>query len=217
MEEIVQRLTEFMKAEGLNKSKFAERIGVNPSAITHIYSGRNALTDHVQAKILMAFPNLSYNWFIKGEGDMYSSSTVEESTGTLLFPEKDDSQEDNISTNSDTNATNIQQEPSLEPSVTMEEKSEIVPEIEKEAQQASVDLPTNIEPISQPQTSDSPQNPSAVQSSAESIVSVTRQQEEVVEKKETTCSRKRKQVVKMIFFYEDKTFEVFYPSEDDCF
>ena len=99
----------------------------------------------------------------------------------------------------------------------MEEKSEIVPEIEKETQQASVDLPTNIEPISQPQTSDSPQNPSAVQSSAESIVSVTRQQEEVVEKKETTCSRKRKQVVKMIFFYEDKTFEVFYPSEDDCF
>ena len=99
----------------------------------------------------------------------------------------------------------------------MEEKSEIVPEIEKEAQQASVDLPTNIEPISQPQTSDSPQKTSAVQSSAESIVSVTRQQEDVIEKKETTCSRKRKQVVKMIFFYEDKTFEVFYPSEDDCF
>jgi DNA-binding XRE family transcriptional regulator len=49
---------------------FAEKIGVNRSNITHLFSGRNQPSLDFAKKVLTAFPEVSTEWLIMGVGKM---------------------------------------------------------------------------------------------------------------------------------------------------
>jgi transcriptional regulator with XRE-family HTH domain len=68
-----ERLVQLLKSEGINPTRFAERIGVQRSSISHIMSGRNKPSYDFIIRILDSFPNLSPDWLLRGKGLMYKS------------------------------------------------------------------------------------------------------------------------------------------------
>ena len=71
---VAERIAEIIKMEDLTNSQFAQLIGIQPSAVTHLLSGRNAPSLQVIQKILDTFRGISPEWFVSGIGDMYRKS-----------------------------------------------------------------------------------------------------------------------------------------------
>lgn len=99
------RLLKFLTREKLSSARFAEIIGVQPSSISHIISGRNKPGFDFIQKILINYPSLSAEWLITGQGNMLKSDNIqgelfnsEYSGNTELSVEK---QDENIHTSSE--------------------------------------------------------------------------------------------------------------------
>jgi len=65
-----ERIIQIMNQEGLNHSRFAEEIGIQRAAMSHITSGRNNPSMDVVIKILERFDNINPDWLIFGKGNM---------------------------------------------------------------------------------------------------------------------------------------------------
>lgn len=66
-----ERLLEFLRAENKSSAQFAEEIGVQPSGISHILSGRNNPSLDFILKMLEKYKFLSTEWLLFGKGSMY--------------------------------------------------------------------------------------------------------------------------------------------------
>ena len=71
------RLLEFLKAENKSSAQFAEEIGVQPSGISHILSGRNNPSLDFVLKMLEKYRFLSTDWLLFGKGSMYKDSKMQ--------------------------------------------------------------------------------------------------------------------------------------------
>lgn len=67
-----------MEHEGLTPSKFAESIGIQRSAMSHIISGRNNPSLDVLIKILERFTYVDSDWLLFGKGEMMRERVVTE-------------------------------------------------------------------------------------------------------------------------------------------
>jgi len=67
------RLVQLLKSEGINPTRFAERIGVQRSSMSHILSGRNKPSFDFIVKILNSFPAVNPDWLLRGKGSMYKN------------------------------------------------------------------------------------------------------------------------------------------------
>ena len=72
------RIIQVMDHEGLVSSKFAEAIGIQRSAMSHILSGRNNPSLDVLMKILERFTYIDPDWLMFGKGGMIRSSMLSE-------------------------------------------------------------------------------------------------------------------------------------------
>jgi len=82
------RILAFLKAENKSSSQFAEEIGVQPSGISHIISGRNKPSLDFVVKMLEKYPFLSTEWLLFGKGEMYRDQSMQE-----LFNEAKESEQ----------------------------------------------------------------------------------------------------------------------------
>ena len=71
------RLLEFLKAENKSSAQFAEEIGVQPSGISHILSGRNNPSLDFVLKMLEKYQFLSTDWLLFGKGSMYKDGKMQ--------------------------------------------------------------------------------------------------------------------------------------------
>lgn len=86
-----------MEREGLTPSKFAEVIGIQRSAMSHIISERNKPSLDVLLKILERFPYVESDWLLFGKGGMskervlseagMAENTVKNTTDVQTMPE----------------------------------------------------------------------------------------------------------------------------------
>ena len=72
-----ERILEFLKAENKSSAQFAEEIGVQPSGISHILSGRNNPSLDFVFKMLEKYPFLSTDWLLFGKGTMYKDTKMQ--------------------------------------------------------------------------------------------------------------------------------------------
>ncbi|MDR2206242.1 MAG: helix-turn-helix domain-containing protein [Flavobacteriaceae bacterium] len=75
----ISKVIEFSK---LSSSEFADAIDVQRSSITHITSGRNKPSLDFLIKVKNHFPELQWDWLIKGDGEMWKSVLSEEKIKT---------------------------------------------------------------------------------------------------------------------------------------
>ena len=65
------RILAFLHSENKSYAQFAEEIGVQPSGISHILSGRNNPSLDFVMKMLQKYTSLSAEWLLFGRGAMY--------------------------------------------------------------------------------------------------------------------------------------------------
>jgi transcriptional regulator with XRE-family HTH domain len=68
---IQERILQIMTNYGLNAGQFADKLGVQPSSISHILSGRNKPSLDFVTKLLNCFPQIDYMWLVMGKGSMF--------------------------------------------------------------------------------------------------------------------------------------------------
>jgi transcriptional regulator with XRE-family HTH domain len=65
------RILQFLKSENKTSAQLADEIGVQPSGISHILSGRNKPSLDFVVKMLEKYKFLSTEWLLFGKGTMY--------------------------------------------------------------------------------------------------------------------------------------------------
>lgn len=93
VEAIKERLKQLISAKGLTPAKFADMIGVQRSGISHILSGRNKPSLDVLNKILVNFPDISGDWLITADGEMFKVNKRREEPAGELFPQQQEPDE----------------------------------------------------------------------------------------------------------------------------
>ena len=68
------RLKQFLTAENISQSQFADTLGVARASISHILSGRNKPGFDFLASLARHYPSLNLTWLITCRGRMYANS-----------------------------------------------------------------------------------------------------------------------------------------------
>ena len=86
MKDRVKQVMDYYK---LSQLQFANDLAVAPATISNIYKGKTAPTNNLVQSIHQAFPDVSINWLLFGEGDMLLSQSSEPknaATATAIAP-----------------------------------------------------------------------------------------------------------------------------------
>jgi transcriptional regulator with XRE-family HTH domain len=76
MDKLKERIELLIATKGMTNAVFAESIGVQPSNISHILSGRNKPSLDLVTKILERFKEVRTEWLINGKGPMTGNYTL---------------------------------------------------------------------------------------------------------------------------------------------
>jgi len=81
MDNLKDRIQLLISTKGMTNATFAEKIGVQPSNISHVLSGRNKPSLDLVHKILSSFKEVRTEWLVHGTGSMtraYNLFDIEE-------------------------------------------------------------------------------------------------------------------------------------------
>ena len=67
------RLQQFLGAENISQSQFADSIGVARASVSHILAGRNRPGFDFIESMAKRYPTLNLEWLITGKGKMYKA------------------------------------------------------------------------------------------------------------------------------------------------
>jgi transcriptional regulator with XRE-family HTH domain len=100
------RILEFLRNENKSSAQFAEEIGVQPSSISHIISGRNNPSLDFVLKMLAKYPALSTDWLIFGKGQMYRDEKLNHLFTSVINNENGDNMAIRVNNQTDNSNTN---------------------------------------------------------------------------------------------------------------
>lgn len=208
---MVNRIKQVMEYKQMSPTAFADTIDINRSSLTHIFSGRNQPSLDVAKKILSAFPEISTEWLIMGIGDMVQANKVP-SKPSLEIPPISVSKVDNMlqtdlfaamdmdektrpaAVEAQMEETNIMPEPEITMesvnAMSLGSKSPILPETTMSTEQ--VETPVIVRTRSK---------------NSESHISTRESKRERI-----SNSQGDKKISKIIFFYDDRSFEIYTPN-----
>lgn len=66
-----RRLEQFLAAENISQSEFADTIGVARASVSHILAGRNKPSYDFIIGMMTHYPRLNTEWLLAGKGKMY--------------------------------------------------------------------------------------------------------------------------------------------------
>ena len=94
---MIDRINLIMQAKNINASQFADEINIQRSGMSHIMSGRNKPSLDFIMRVLKRYPEIDTNWLLFGKGEMYTTtsgqqSMVKNQAETLAEPQNVDNQ-----------------------------------------------------------------------------------------------------------------------------
>ena len=84
-----RRLLQFLQAENLTQTQFADTLSVARGSVSHILSGRNKPGYDFLESLLLHYPSLNLEWLLTGRGKMYRDNLMQEGSDSAqlaLFP-----------------------------------------------------------------------------------------------------------------------------------
>ena len=72
---ITQRVREFLSCNSISINSLAKQIHVAQATLNPQLRGDRTLAANIVVKILEAFPDISAEWLLRGEGEMYRSNS----------------------------------------------------------------------------------------------------------------------------------------------
>lgn len=127
------RIIQIMNAEGLTPSRFAEEIGIQRAAMSHITSGRNNPSLDVVTKILERFPSIDSNWLLFGTGDMKQKTVTDNSAISSIPISKPSVNTPDLFTNPSRIRPQIEKKPEYRTDLSDKRTSFLPKQAEKEA------------------------------------------------------------------------------------
>jgi len=123
-----ERIREFLSSENKSSAQMAEELGVQPSGISHILSGRNNPSLDFILKMLEKYDYIRTDWLLFGRGAMYKDAPMQ-----TLFDERNeiipaDNEKRQKSVTNDRSLASRKEEPSGEPAEFRRSKS---PQVER--------------------------------------------------------------------------------------
>ena len=100
-----EKLPILMKSEGLTSSRLAELLGIQPSGISHLISGRNKPSFDLLQKILRRFPNINPDWLLLDSEEMYRKENNTATNMDLLDASKSEMPAFSANQTEETNST----------------------------------------------------------------------------------------------------------------
>lgn len=82
--DVAQRIATLIESLGMKTADFADKVGIQKSAVSHLIGGRNNPSFEVIGSMLQAFPELNPDWLILGKGDMWRKVETVPSTKNSL-------------------------------------------------------------------------------------------------------------------------------------
>ena len=70
---MVERINLLLQAKNITARQFAEEIGIQPSGMSHILSGRNNPSLDFVMKVMKRWPEVNINWLMFDKGEMFAS------------------------------------------------------------------------------------------------------------------------------------------------
>lgn len=70
------RLKQFLAAENISQSQFADTIKVVRASVSHVLSGRNNPSYEFMRAIMLSYPHLNMEWLMLGKGRMYKDAST---------------------------------------------------------------------------------------------------------------------------------------------
>lgn len=85
------RLEQFLAAENITQSQFADNLGVARGSISHLLGGRNKPSYDFIESLARCYPELNLEWLITGSGSMYKKPKNSQNfaEGTLFGAENE--------------------------------------------------------------------------------------------------------------------------------
>ncbi len=181
---MINRINLILQAKNITAKQFAEEIGIQPSGMSHILSGRNNPSLEFVNKVIRRYPEIDANWLLLGKGQMYGQLGMR---------------------NEESGIRN--QGFSSEPTLFS------IPEDTPSPAPIANSIPEP-DPIPEPMEEEREENRKAENlQDLQDFVSAEREQEKEQEKKEPApISTDKRRLVKILFFYEDHSFEEYRPQ-----
>lgn len=86
---IVQRVREFLAINSISVNSLAKRINVAQATLNPQLRGDRTLAANIVIKILETFPEISAEWLLRGEGEMYRNNNEQKKEISLTNPQDD--------------------------------------------------------------------------------------------------------------------------------
>ncbi len=205
---MIDRIKQVLDYSQLSSSAFADAIGISRSGMAHLLNGRNQPSLDVARKILATYPEISTEWLIMGMGEMMRTddltpqgSTPENRAMSQLdenskiggqidmfgeFENSDEPEEDMEGENIDT------------PDSDVEETTEDEDVVSENEDMEAVSTPA-VTPVTPSRSQNAPSR--SRKSSADNRPSAVR--------RHTAAAPQTKKIQKIIFFYDDHSFEIY--------
>ena len=203
---MVDRIKKVIEYSQLSSSAFADTIGISRSGLAHLLTGRNQPSLDVARKVLAQFPEISTEWLIMGMGDMFRSEEQTASPTVASEPQATDKAYPAENSKNDRqtdlfgefeNAENSGKDESSDIELISEEVDDI-----PEVAEPSDDLTPTETVVAAPGVQ---AVPARVRKSSEDRQS----QAPAKRERRMTNPVPEKKLQKIVFFYDDHSFEVY--------
>lgn len=76
IDEMKDRIAHIIRAKNLTAAEFADRLGIQPSNVSHLLSGRNNPSLDFVRKLKETFPEYNLDWIVLGKGPITVSEPL---------------------------------------------------------------------------------------------------------------------------------------------
>ncbi len=119
---MVQRIQTIMEHYQLKPAQFADAIGMQRSAVSHVLSGRNKPSLDFIMRIKRRFPEIRLDWLVLGSGDMFGNENATTAVSQDLFSAKEGTSQQVVDAEKQVKVKKPVQEPTARPSEQVEDE-----------------------------------------------------------------------------------------------
>lgn len=112
---MTDRLQEILRREDLTAAKFASALGVQPSAISHLLSGRNKPGYDFFCRFIVAYPQYNLEWLLIGRQPMLKEDNAKEPTSAPVIENDKQDNEQQPANNTTISELSVNPTPSIVP------------------------------------------------------------------------------------------------------
>ena len=182
---MINRINLILQAKNITAKQFAEEIGIQPSGMSHILSGRNNPSLEFINKVIRRYPEIDANWLLLGKGQMYGELGIKNEEFAPL---------------------RSQAVSPLEPGRGMRNEESLSEPTLFSVPEASPSPAPAYTPALEPTP-----EPEPIPEPMEECEEVCEQEKEELKNEPASIKNDGRRLLKILFFYDDHTFEEYRP------